>query len=126
MIEFLEGDVRRVGNGSILLMTRFGVGYLVHTPEKFDVGDPVQLWIHQRFREAETTLFGFKSLAAMNLCVDLMRIQGVGPKGAQAMLKGGVDLLTKALREQDLDFFTSKPGIGKKTAAKVLAELKIR
>lgn len=109
-----------------------GIGYEVAVPMStlYDlppVGQPVTLWTHLVVREDALLLHGFHSEAERSAFRALIRISGVGPRMALAVLSGlSVDELCRAVAEQETGRITRVPGIGKKTAERLLLELKGR
>jgi Holliday junction DNA helicase RuvA len=109
-----------------------GVGYEVHVSLTTfaalpDAGKPVSLRIHTHVREDALLLFGFHTDLERALFEQLIRTSGVGPKLAQAVLSGMPprDLLA-ALSRDDVAALRAVPGIGVKTAQRLLVELRDR
>jgi Holliday junction DNA helicase RuvA len=107
-----------------------GVGYrlLVSAHTLRDVpsdGEEGRLWTHLVIRDDSMQLFGFASLAERELFLMLIGVQGVGPKVALAVLSGGSprDLLN-AIAHGDSARFQAVPGIGKRTAERIIVELR--
>jgi holliday junction DNA helicase RuvA len=109
-----------------------GVGYDVDVPMStfFNlpaVGEHVVLLTHFVVREDAQVLFGFLTVAERQTFRELIRISGVGPRTALSILSGlSVDDLVRAVQQQDGVRLTKVPGIGKKTAERLLLELKGR
>lgn len=107
-----------------------GVGYEVDVPMSSfyllpGLGEPVTLRTHFIVREDAQLLFGFLSEAERSSFRQLIRISGVGPKMALALLSGlSVEDLAQAVARQDASRLIKVPGIGKKTAERLLLELK--
>lgn len=107
-----------------------GVGYEVDVPMSSfyllpGLGEPVTLRTHFMVREDAQLLFGFLSEAERSSFRQLIRISGVGPKMALALLSGlSVEDLAQAVARQDASRLVKVPGIGKKTAERLLLELK--
>jgi Holliday junction DNA helicase RuvA len=109
-----------------------GVGYELHVPLStyYVVGEPgarVALRVHTHVREDAIQLFGFAAPLELALFQRLITVSGIGPKGALAVLSGiePADLI-RAIRQADLGRLTSIPGIGKKTAERIVIELRDR
>ena len=109
-----------------------GVGYEVHVPlSTFYVigepGSPVTLRVHTHVREDAIQLFGFAAQLEQTLFERLIAISGIGPKVALGVLSGiePTDLV-RAIRQSDLARLTSIPGVGKKTAERIVVELRDR
>jgi len=107
-----------------------GVGYEVHVPlstfyELGDIGNLVQLRIYTHVREDTIALFGFKSAEEKLMFEQVTSISGIGPKLGITILSGmPVDELVAAIRQSNLARLTSIPGIGKKTAERLVVELR--
>ena len=109
-----------------------GVGYDVHVPLStfYAVGEPgsrVALRVHTHVREDAILLFGFAAPLELALFERLIAVSGIGPKMALAVLSGiePADLM-RAIRHADLARLTSIPGVGKKTAERIVIELRDR
>ena len=109
-----------------------GVGYDVQVPLSTyyavgDVGARVALRIHTHVREDALQLFGFATPLEQTLFERLIAISGIGPKVALAVLSGiEPEGLVRAIRGSDLGRLTSIPGVGKKTAERLIVEMKDR
>lgn len=124
MIGKLQGVVDYIGDGFVILMAG-PVGYKVFTPDTLSPRETVALWIETVVREDSIRLFGFKTLAAQNLFVQLTGVSGVGPKGALSILNTlPTDTLMSAIATGDAKTITAAPGVGKKVAEKIIVELK--
>jgi Holliday junction DNA helicase RuvA len=107
-----------------------GVGYDVHVPLStfYEVGDPgseVELRIHTHVREEALQLFGFLTLIEQEVFERLIATSGIGPKLAIAVLSGieSADLVA-AVGQGDAARLTRVPGVGRKTAERIVLELK--
>jgi len=107
-----------------------GVGYEVFIPTTTftampNAGAEVSLDIHTHVREDALLLYGFSSRQERRVFERLISISGIGPKLAVTILSGGsVEGLVGAIRRGDLARLTSIPGVGKKTAERIVVELK--
>lgn len=107
-----------------------GVGYEVFIPTTTfaampNAGVEVSLDIHTHVREDALSLYGFSSRQERRVFERLISISGIGPKLAVTILSGGsVEGLVGAIRRGDLARLTSIPGVGKKTAERIVVELK--
>lgn len=129
MIAYLSGKLlEKQANTAIVDVG--GVGYEVLIPlttfyELGDVGSDVQLRIYTHVREDAIQLFGFKTLRERDLYLKLISVQGIGPKSGIAMLSGmSADEIKTAIRSNDLARLTSIPGVGQKTAERLVIELR--
>ncbi|MDE1943583.1 MAG: Holliday junction branch migration protein RuvA [Betaproteobacteria bacterium] len=129
MIGRLSGILLQKMPPQILLDVQ-GVGYEVDVPMStfYDLpaaGQPVTLFTHLVVREDAHLLFGFLTEGERSLFRQLLRISGVGPRLALAVLSGlSVAELADAVQRQDSARLTRIPGVGKKTAERLLLELK--
>ena len=128
MIAQLRGrPVARTAEGLVLDVG--GVGYLVQaTPSalrRADDTEEVVLYTYLAVREDAMQLFGFADAAERELFVQLLAVNGVGPKVALAIVSGSKPAdLRKAILLEDTKRFEAIPGIGRKTAQRVVLELK--
>ena len=126
MIARLRGRIAgRAGTGLIVDVN--GVGYLVHaTPSVQRLGDgEITVEIHTVVREDALQLFGFATADERQLFELLLGVNGVGPKVALAILSGSTPAeLRRAIARDDVKRFQAIPGIGLKTAQRVVLELK--
>jgi holliday junction DNA helicase RuvA len=115
---------------NIVLVDVHGVGYEIYIPltsfyELPGEGNEVSLKIHTHVREDALTLFGFQTQREKDLFLKLIAISGVGPKLAIAILSGArVEELAQAIAEGNLARLTAIPGVGRKTAERLVLELK--
>lgn len=131
MIGFLRGSVAgRTPDGCFLDVG--GVGYRVScsatTARTLPAeGEPCQLWTHTHVREDALVLFGFATESEQHIFEALITVSGVGPKVALAVCSALTpDALRRALVAGDVDALASVPGIGKKTAQRIVIDLKER
>jgi Holliday junction DNA helicase RuvA len=126
MIARLRGRaVARTPEGLVLDVG--GVGYLVHaTPSAMrQEGDEITVHTYLHVREDALQLYGFAELAERELFVQLLSVNGVGPKVALAVVSGSrASDLRRAIVLEDTARFQAIPGIGKKTAERIVLELK--
>lgn len=88
------------------------------------MGREASIWIHHHQTEMSETLFGFSSFEERSLFRELNKVNGVGGKTALALLGLGHESLMKAIHLEDDALLSSVPGIGKKTAQKIIVDLK--
>ncbi len=133
MIGFLHGTIRRSTPERVLLDVG-GVGYDLHIPlstyyeiEKLGPESTAGLFIHTHVREDAIELFGFWSEREKLLFEKLIAVSGIGPRLARVILSGMApdDLLT-SLAAGDIARLATIPGIGKKTAQRMIVDLKDR
>lgn len=131
MIGFLSGDVLYCNTVSLLLNVN-GVGYQVHPSRHviskgITVGEHIELYIHTHVREDQLTLYGFTDPRELELFRLLLSVSGVGPKLSLSILGSGLpDEIKTAIATADVGFFQAIPGIGKKSAQRVIVDLKAK
>lgn len=131
MIGFLRGVILRKQPPHLLIEVH-GVGYEVEAPMSTfydlpDAGSEVTLFTHLVVREDAQVLFGFGTEAERRFFRSLIRVNGVGPKLALTILSGiSVDGFVRCVRENDTAALTRLPGIGKKTAERLVVEMRDR
>ncbi|MBI5189596.1 MAG: Holliday junction branch migration protein RuvA [Nitrospirae bacterium] len=129
MIALITGKLASKTPGTVVVDVS-GVGYEVHIPlssfyEMPDEGGPVRLHIHTHVREDAITLFGFLTVKEKELFLALMGVTGIGPKLALNIISGlAMDKLVDAIARGDDRMLATVPGVGKKTAARLVLELK--
>jgi len=129
MIAHLSGKLLSKQPNQVIVDVN-GVGYEVHVPlstfyEVGEIGSQVQLRIYTHVREDTIALFGFKSAKEKLMFEQVTSISGIGPKLGITILSGmPVDELVAAIRQSNLARLTSIPGIGKKTAERLVVELR--
>lgn len=132
MIGWLKGEIIDKQQPGKLVLDVSGVGYDVETslPSFFEVEavkGPVSLHIHTLVREDAFILYGFLLLEERTLFRALIRVNGVGPKLAIAILSSiRPDEFVRCIREENAVLLTKLPGIGKKTAERLVVEMKDR
>ena len=128
MIGYLNGKVKFL-TGDECIVDVGGVGYKVFvdgmTRQSLTIDETAELFVHTAVREDSITLYGFKTRDAMNFFETLITVSGVGTKSALAIVSkiSSADFFT-AVATQDLNSLTKLPGIGKKSAQRILLELK--
>lgn len=129
MIAHLAGTVLAVGDSFIVIDVR-GVGYKVHTTDDTlsqlskQTGE-VSLWTHLAVRENSLDLFGFTDKTEVSFFEMLLSVSGIGPRSALAILAlERVETLVSAIAKGDASYLTRVSGIGKKSAEKIVIELR--
>jgi Holliday junction DNA helicase RuvA len=128
MIASIEGKVATTGRDYVVIVTG-GIGYKVFVPfptlERIEPSEMTFLHTLLIVREDSLTLFGFATVSEREAFEILLSVNGVGPKLALAILSTlSLDSLRNAVIGERAEILTRVPGIGKKTAQKVLIELK--
>lgn len=127
MIGYLKGIVVETDD-RMLTLDVGGVGYEVMMPEPaanlFELGAEAEIYTVMHLRENEIGLYGFKSVLEKKVFNLLIGVSGVGPKSAASIL-GAMDAkeLLRAIQSKDERSLSKLPGIGKKTAARMVLEL---
>ena len=130
MIGRICGDVVATEDEVVLVDVR-GVGYEVNVTQttlaKLSTTTAVELFTHQAVRDDAITLFGFPSVEERALFRLLIKVSGVGPRMAMAMLGSlPAQALTRCIADGETGLLTKVPGVGKRTAERVIVELKDR
>ncbi|MFA5010175.1 MAG: Holliday junction branch migration protein RuvA [Patescibacteria group bacterium] len=131
MIGNIHGQVISKGLDWVLVDTTGGVGYKVSVTHSVlssaVINEPISLLTHLIVREDQLTLYGFTAQAELEFFVQLISISGVGPRLALSVLNAGsVNELKTAIVSNNLAMLTMISGIGKKTAERIMVELKNR
>ena len=134
MISFLQGELvsAKVGDRPTATLNVNGVGYSARIHQRTlkqlpPVGNSLQLFTHLAVRDTEMLLYGFDSAAERDLFTELIAVSGVGPALALALL-GTLSLedLVQAVITENVRILSLTPGVGKKTAQRLVLELKTR
>ncbi|MFC6167782.1 MULTISPECIES: Holliday junction branch migration protein RuvA [Acinetobacter] len=130
MIGCLIGEVFALEAPTVLLNVN-GVGYEVDTPLstfcQLQKGQKVTLWTHLTVREDAQLLYGFLDAQEKTIFRTLLKVNGVGPKMALGILSTlSIDLLIHTVENEDLNTLVKVPGVGKKTAERLMIELRDR
>ena len=129
MIAFIKGTVDSLSEGKMILESH-GIGYELNIPASmFDAGiregEELKIYTHMSVREDGISLFGFLSREDLEIYRMLIGVSGIGPKAALAVLSTlTADNLRFAVLSEDVQAIAKTPGIGKKTAQKLILELK--
>ena len=131
MIGHLKGRIISKNPPEIIIEVE-GIGYEVLCPmstfyELDSLPEDILLFTHLSIKEDAHTLFGFINKDEKNVFRELIRVNGVGPKVALAILSNlSVHSLVECISTEDADLLAKTPGIGKKTALKLIVELQDR
>ncbi|HEY4391449.1 MAG TPA: Holliday junction branch migration protein RuvA [Paenibacillus sp.] len=128
MIDFLRGQVAYVETDYVVLDVQ-GVGYRVFCPNPYVFPakgqDTITVFTHHHVREDAQLLFGFPTREEQRLFRKLIEVSGIGPRVALGILSGGnPDGVIAAIHNENIAFLTKLPGIGKKTAQRMILDLK--
>lgn len=129
MISHLKGILEHIDKRHLVLDVK-DVGYHVNVASSTlsrlpKLGEEIKLFTYQVVREDEISLYGFLSKEERSLFAILIGVSGIGPKTALTVLSSfPIDRLVSAITKGDVDLISTVPGIGKKTAQKLIIELK--
>ena len=129
MIRSVRGALEAVGPGWAIVNVG-GVGLQVFVPASAlaslgPVGSQVSLHTHLAVREGDITLYGFPSTEALRLFEMFLDVSGVGPRNALGLLSAMTpQALGHAIYTEDIRTLSSAPGVGKKTAARIILEVR--
>ena len=129
MISYIKGKLTEVDDG-IIVVENNGIGFNIHVPATVissfsSIGDEVKVYTYLQIREDAHRLFGFLTRDDLNIFKMLINVNGIGPKGALAILSTiSPDDLRFAILSDDARLISTAPGIGSKTAQKLILELK--
>jgi Holliday junction DNA helicase RuvA len=128
MIGYLDGKVELV-RGSTVIINVGGVGYRVlvgpNLSSCLHKDENVQAYIYTQVREDVLALYGFATVEELDFFELLISVSGIGPKAALGILAAApIDKIRASIVNQDPTLLSSVSGVGKKTAEKVVVELK--
>lgn len=129
MISYLTGKIISKENNKICVLTTGGVGYEINLPPflflELKKDSEISLPVYLAVRENALDLFGFKDLSQKDLFLKFLNVSGIGPKSALHLLSlGTVVEISSAIARGDVDYLTKVSGVGKKTAERIVVELK--
>ena len=127
MIAYLKGQILKKTDKEIIIDTG-NIGYLVKSSKNLlsEIGDEeeIELFIHSHIREDAFDLYGFRSYKELTFFKILISINGIGPKVALEILTFPQEKIKAAIANEDSAFICQVPGIGAKTAKRIILELK--
>lgn len=126
MFAFLEGMVAQIEAGAVVLNLN-GVGFRVKTGDSysFSLEENVRLYTHLVSTDTDLILYGFRTIAELELFEKLLKVSGIGPKSAHAIVASkDAAKLAEAVENNDVKMLTCFPGVGKKTAQQIILDLK--
>lgn len=128
MIGKIKGTLIEIDQNTGLIETASGTSYRVyltpHLIKGFPINSPIEVYTYLQVREDALILFAFKTRGEFDFFKLLLTVSGVGPKTAYSIISYfNVDKMIQAVKENDVAVFTSIPGLGKKTAMKIILEL---
>lgn len=126
MFSFLSGTIHSTHDRNITLLVN-NIGYLVNVTremlEKSRAGDPIELFIYTNVREDELSLYGFPTEDQWRFFKQLLTVSGVGPRSAMEILNAPLSQVKRAIAQKDSAWLTRTPGIGRKTAERIIVDL---
>ncbi len=126
MIGYLFGTPKVTATSTLLICN--GVGYLVNvtssTKQQIASSKECELFIYSHIKEDAFDLYGFLTEGEKQLFLQLINVDGVGPKTALNIMDRGVDAIVHAVQTADVSFFSSVTRVGKKSAQKIIIDLK--
>lgn len=131
MIGQIEGILIKIIEKQGLIATKSGISFWVQLPTSvianYQLNTPIKLFTYLKISENELTLYGFSNFEDYHLFKMLLLVDTVGPKTAHNIISfASSEKIIQAVENNDLIFFQNIPGIGKKTAAKIVLELNSR
>lgn len=127
MISYLKGTVLEKRGTSITLDVR-DVGYSVFVPARhlaaINAGDDASLFIHTHVREDSLSLYGFSSAREVDFFRLLLTVSGIGPRVGMDIMNMPLPEVQKAIRDGKTAWLVKIPGLGKKTAERLIVDLK--
>lgn len=129
MISYIKGELTEVFEDTVVVETN-GIGYNIRVPGSVldrlpSIGSSVRIYTYLYVKEDAMNLFGFLNRDDLSVFKLLLNVSGIGPKGALAILSTiGPDDLRFAVLSEDVKTISSAPGIGAKTAKRLIIELK--
>ncbi|GGD54732.1 Holliday junction branch migration protein RuvA [Paenibacillus nasutitermitis] len=127
MIDFVKGRVVHLDAEYVVVDVR-DIGYRVFTPNPYAFAaseEAVTIYTHHHVREDATLLFGFQSREEQSMFRRLLEVSGIGPRVALGILAGGrPETIIAAIQQENVAFLMKLPGIGKKTAQRMILDLK--
>ncbi|HOK56129.1 MAG TPA: Holliday junction branch migration protein RuvA [bacterium] len=128
MLYFIKGKIF-LKTPTYVVIENNGIGYFVEvslqTSEKINEGEETFLYIYQHFSEDKINLYGFIEKEERELFLLLITVPGIGPKVALRVLSGlSIEEIYQGIITEDVSIFKNVPGVGKKTAERMIVELK--
>jgi holliday junction DNA helicase RuvA len=130
MIAFLRGTIRSKTSHGLVVEVR-DVGYVVRVPaplqDQCSLGETIELHTHEVIRDTHRECFGVSTPHELALLQALMGVSGVGPKSALGILSlGSPQEIEQAIANEDAVYLSKVVGVGRKTAERVVVELKAK
>lgn len=128
MYEYIKGTIKYIYPGYVVLEAN-NIGYKILMANPFRYSEKLDneetLYIYHDVKQDAMNLFGFVSLQEKNLFLKLINVSGIGPKSALAILANeDHNGFVQAIEDENKTYLTKFPGVGKKTAAQIVLDLK--
>ncbi|WCK53622.1 Holliday junction branch migration protein RuvA [Aneurinibacillus sp. Ricciae_BoGa-3] len=128
MIDFIEGTIAYI-EADCIILNAGGIGYRIFSGNPYSYREEqqqkVRVYTHHYVREDAIYLYGFSNREERDLFRKLLDVSGIGPKGALAITSAGTPgQIISAIELENINFLTRFPGIGKKTAQRIILDLK--
>jgi holliday junction DNA helicase RuvA len=127
MITFISGKIINFLGNKAIIKTTSGIGYSVsiNPKKRYMINENIDLYTLHLHRDDKEELFGFERIEEREWVDNLMKVNGVGPKMAAVIIyEMGIDSIIHALEDKNVEAFCNVKGLGKKTAQKIVLELK--
>lgn len=128
MIGRIQGEVTEKLPGAVLVLAgpiEYEVNLALPDWQEIKPGSQASFYIYEHIKEDAYTLYGFTQYEAKELFIKLLSVSGVGPKSAQAILLAGrVEKIIQAVSSGNAELFAGSVGVGKKTAERIVVELR--
>lgn len=129
MYNSITGIVTEIGDGYVYLLTGSEIEWVLlagnNTLRDLKLNERAKLLVYTQYKEDDVTLFGFSKEQERTLFKNLIKVNGIGPKAAMKAISGwSVESFLTALEKGDAGQIANIPGIGKKTAEKIIFTLK--
>lgn len=128
MFIFIKGEIIKKNANSLIVQNQ-NLGYQIFVPinilQNHNSNQEIELWLHHHVKEDAETLYGFSDYTSLELFEKFLSINGIGPKVGMAIISQYPSgKLKEAIANDDVAAFAAIPGIGKKTAMRIIIELK--
>lgn len=128
MFEYITGKLMFIYPTEVVVDVG-GVGYLLQVANPYafssQLNQSITVYVYQAVREDAITLFGFRNIDEKQLFLKLISVSGIGPKSALSILASDDnDGLINAIEQNNVNYLTRFPGVGKKTAGQLVLDLK--
>ena len=128
MISYIYGTVEKIQEELVVIESNsigYGIYTSLNTIDNVNLKEEIKIYTHMYVREDKINLFGFLTEEELNMFESLIKISGVGPKAAIAILSiSSINILKREIANENINYLKKASGIGKKTAGKIILELK--